>query len=421
MNFFTTDPSGSMPMGNNFNNPSNFRGMAMPPGGSFMDMINGPPMMSPINQQSMPRFNPSMYSSMYSPSPFGMESSASRLQQFARQQVTPRPNSYPLSGQSMQEQMAMYNNMQQMTRIRMKQAAMPGFNSQRYGSPMSPWARMPPSMPHLQQQQAPQRNPMDMIQGMNSDPVRISNLQPLSTPQPPPGPPYRKMPVLEEAPPSLRGQTQQTANLNSQQFIDRMFSNPPSNSVASPSYSHQQSNPSLNLNSSDALNLPNMNFPSPQRAPSQPGQFSSNFLNSFNNDLNNIPSSVPQSPKLTHFGPSPASSVTSFEQLTPSSNAQKTGTPVTQTPPYGAQTSNQVIAGSPASMNYLPMSPPTTTKPKSHPPTNNSSLQGQPKFHSFFLQMQHIQQQLNQLRQTPQTPQTVNQIQLLNQEYQIIF
>lgn len=417
MNFF--DPSnGGMPMGSGFNNQSTFSNMNSNPS-SFLDMINGPPMMPPTGQQSMPRFNP--YSSMYGPSagPYGMENSAARLQQFARQ-LAPRPNPYGMAGHGIPDQMALYN-MQQQMRMRLKQQ-MSDFNTrQRFSQHLSSWPRMPPGMPQLQQQTAP-RNSIGMMHNavIPDDPLQMNNMPPMQSPQP--QAPFRKMPVLDEAPPSLRGQPplvqqqrqQKQSTYNSQQFVNRMFGSPPANTVDSSPYSATPQQP-VNLNS-DSLNLPNMNFPSPQ-------QTQQHFMSNFTNEINNLPqspnlSNIPQSPKLTHFGPSPASSVSSFEQLPPNTTAQNSIT-ATAAVTYPGQATNPTVAT--AAMNYTPsqsfqMSPPVDKQK----PTNSFVAQGQ-KFQTFFLQMENIQQQINRLKLMPPSEQTTSQIQLLSQQYQSIF
>lgn len=417
MNFF--DPSnGGMPMGSGFNNQSTFSNMNSNPS-SFLDMINGPPMMPPTGQQSMPRFNP--YSSMYGPSagPYGMENSAARLQQFARQ-LAPRPNPYGMAGHGIPDQMALYN-MQQQMRMRLKQQ-MSDFNTrQRFSQHLSSWPRMPPGMPQLQQQTAP-RNSIGMMHNavIPDDPLQMNNMPPMQSPQP--QAPFRKMPVLDEAPPSLRGQPplvqqqrqQKQSTYNSQQFVNRMFGSPPANTVDSSPYSATPQQP-VNLNS-DSLNLPNMNFPSPQ-------QTQQHFMSNFTNEINNLPqspnlSNIPQSPKLTHFGPSPASSVSSFEQLPPNTTAQNSIT-ATAAVTYPGQATNPTVAT--AAMNYTPsqsfqMSPPVDKQK----PTNSFVAHGQ-KFQTFFLQMENIQQQINRLKLMPPSEQITSQIQLLSQQYQSIF
>ena len=209
-------------MGGDFggNNQANFLGGNMSlSGGSFMDMINSapPPMMNtPAQQpqqqpqpQQMPRYNhPNAYNNMYGQSNFGggggMENSAMRLQQFANRQMTPR-HGYDIGNQMNQEQMNQYY--MQMRKMRMmqeygSQARFNNPNMQQHGWPRNMMSNMPP---HLQQMSSAQNRMMqnpNFPSDMNNPQTRMQNL---SSQQYQQAGAFRKMPVLDEAPPSLRG------------------------------------------------------------------------------------------------------------------------------------------------------------------------------------------------------------------------
>lgn len=440
MNFFDPAGTGGVPqMGSNFNQSSFSNPAAMTPGNnSFLNMISGPPSVMGLTPGQPPsaRLNP--YPGMYGQSGFsGIETSAARLQQFAR--LAPRgANLYGIGPQGMQDPMMAFD-MQQMARMRLKQ--FPDYPVQaRYGA-MNQWPRMPGVMPQLQQQQHQQnliRNQMTMMgeQAINAEQMRMPNMQPNAQPT---GTPFRKMPVLEEAPPALRGQSpfvqqqqQPQPGHSPQQGIQQQQqqqqpltqnsefnSNFMQNLLQGSNQSDDNSvlNLSLNLPSAEGLNLPKMNFPSPQRQTTQ-ASFS-NFLSNFNNDISNISTSVPQSPKLTHFGPSPASSVASFDQqtaTTTSSNTQSTSSSaasVTEISSSPASVTNSSVSLTIDSASNL-LSTSSDLKPKQEMKQSPS----QSKYQPYLNQMPQIQQEMNKFKELPDMPQHTNQLQMLNQQYQ---
>ena len=440
MNFFDPAGTGGVPqMGSNFNQSSFSNPAAMTPGNnSFLNMINGPPSVMGLTPGQSPsaRLNP--YPGMYGQSGFsGIENSAARLQQFAR--LAPRgANLYGIGPQGMQDPMMAFD-MQQMARMRLKQ--FPDYPVQpRYGA-LNQWPRMPGVMPQLQQQQHQQnliRNQMTMMseQAINAEQMRMPNMQPNTQP---PGTPFRKMPVLEEAPPALRGQSpfvqqqqQSQPGHSPQQGIQQQQqqqqpltqnsefnSNFMQNLLQGNNQSDDNSilNLSLNLPSAEGLNLPKMNFPSPQRQTTQTSF--SNFLSNFNNDLSSISTSVPQSPKLTHFGPSPASSVASFDQQTATTTSNNTQSTNSSAP------SVTEISSSPTSVTNNSVS--LTIDSASNLLSTNSELKSkqemkqspnQSKYQPNFNQMPQIQQEINKLNELPNTSEHANQLQMLNQQYQ---
>ena len=407
MNFFNP-PGGPQEIGNNYQSQADF---CLPSGGSFLDMINSPSPQLVSNQQNANRFNP--YSNPQYPYPqYVMENSAARLQQFARQ-IPRSSNLYGIPGQnSMSDPMAY--TMEHMSQMRMKQM---DFSSHpRYRSQVQPWPRMPHSMPILQQQQQETHQAsMDVMQqrnsSMTSDALQLSNMQSLRNN-------YRKMPVLDEAPISHRGLSSQPYN----SYIGQNFSDNSPGSALSPSYSQNQPT-QPNINAVESLNLPNIDFnPSQQQLHQSSGQQQiqqqsglPSFMEKFSTE-HNISPNVPLSPKLTHFGPS---SVTSFDQVQTTVANQKLASSVVQTPPYGPRTPNPAIAGSPAApIKYAPVQNFPISPSVSLTTTQQNS---QMNIRNYFLNMQHLQHQINQLKQGPQTPQVLMQIQIYSQQYQHIF
>ena len=438
MNFFDPAGTGGVPqMGSNFNQSSFSNPAAMTPGNnSFLNMINGAPSVMGLTPGQPPsaRLNP--YPGMYGQSGFsGIETSAARLQQFAR--LAPRgANLYGIGPQGMQDHMMAFD-MQQMARVRLKQ--FPDYPVQpRYGA-MNQWPRMPGVMPQLQQQQHQQnliRTQLTMMgeQAINAEQMRMSNMQPNTQP---PGTPFRKMPVLEEAPPALRGQSpfvqqqqQPQSGHSPQQGIQQQQQQPltqnsefNSNFMQNLLQGNNQSddnsilNLSLNLPSAEGLNLPKMNFPSPQRQTTQTSF--PNFLSNFNNDLASISTSVPQSPKLTHFGPSPASSVASFDQqtaTTTSNNTQSTSSSAASVTELSSSPTS--VTNSSVSLTIDSASSLLSTNSELKPKQEMKQSPIQSKYQPHLNQMPQIPQEINKLKELPNMPQHANQLQTLNQQYQ---